>query len=432
LAGWLLNRVIMRDTNAGGGLTGIFSSRAILIFVTGLGLAFCPLTRAEQSVTLAWNASASGSVAGYMISYGSDGINFSKQADAGSNTSWTVTGLQEGSTNYFEVSAYDVNYNESLPSSPVEFVAPGAGQASQSASGPVLAAVSGQFANVESILVVTNSITALNGTANSVTFSLGAGAPAGATLSPNGIFQWAPACEQGSTTNLITVWAIDDETPPQSNSISFKVAVGPCVEVILGSSVALIGSEASVPVSLYSTVSLTNVSFSVAAPVGRLTNWTAAAGNAALAGATAEGADPLHPQFNFATQEGRSLLGATPLGTLGVHVLPAGDSAFVTLAVNNISLTALDGTAVAPGFGRPGRVVLIGAQPLLEISQTNFSPVLTLYGNPGVNYNLLSSASVLGQNTWAPFTNITLASAVQVVNPGPSANSAVFFRAVQP
>jgi hypothetical protein len=89
-----------------------------------LGGFFCHWAQAEQSVTLAWNPSPSAGVAGYMVSYGSDGTNYGSQADAGTNTSWTVGGLADGSTTYFEVSAYDVSYNQSPPSAAVEFVAP--------------------------------------------------------------------------------------------------------------------------------------------------------------------------------------------------------------------------------------------------------------------------------------------------------------------
>ena len=102
--------------------------REILIFVMGLGLAFCPLLRADQSVTLAWNPSPESSVVGYIILYGSDGANYTNQVDAGTNTTWSVTGLQEDTTNYFEVAAYDVNHNQSPPSNPVEYVVPVASQ----------------------------------------------------------------------------------------------------------------------------------------------------------------------------------------------------------------------------------------------------------------------------------------------------------------
>jgi len=102
--------------------------REILIFVMALGLAFCPLLRADQSVTLAWNPSPDTSVVGYMVLYGSDTTHYNNQVDAGTNTTWSVTGLQAGTTNYFEVAAYDVNHNSSPPSNPVEYVVPVASQ----------------------------------------------------------------------------------------------------------------------------------------------------------------------------------------------------------------------------------------------------------------------------------------------------------------
>jgi len=96
--------------------------------VTALGLALSPLVRADQSVTLAWNPSPNASVAGYLILSGADGVNFGSQVNAGNNTSWTVAGLQPGSTNYFEVVAYDTNNVQSPPSDPIKYVVPAATQ----------------------------------------------------------------------------------------------------------------------------------------------------------------------------------------------------------------------------------------------------------------------------------------------------------------
>ncbi len=110
------------------GLTWAPWRRGILTFVMSLGLAVCPLTLAAQSVTLAWNPSPSPTVAGYMLYYGADGINFDSQMDAGTNTTWTVTGLEPGSTNYFEVVAYDANDNLSPPSNQIEYTVPNAAQ----------------------------------------------------------------------------------------------------------------------------------------------------------------------------------------------------------------------------------------------------------------------------------------------------------------
>lgn len=90
-----------------------------------LGLANSQPAKASQSVALAWNPSTAGGVAGYKIHYGNDGVTFDNVVDTGTNASWTVTGLQEGQTNYFIVTAYDVNGVESSPSNQTVYYVPG-------------------------------------------------------------------------------------------------------------------------------------------------------------------------------------------------------------------------------------------------------------------------------------------------------------------
>ena len=99
----------------------ILTALTLALFVSAIGV------RADQSVTLAWNPSPSTGVAGYILRYGSDGTNYGNPVDTGINTVWTVTGLQAG-TNYFVVSAYDANHNESPPSNSVKYVTPGNAQ----------------------------------------------------------------------------------------------------------------------------------------------------------------------------------------------------------------------------------------------------------------------------------------------------------------
>ncbi len=503
LAERMLNEVTMRETISKIGLTAIPGHRAILIFV--IGMAFCPLTQADRSVTLAWDPSPDTNVAGYLIHYGNNGTNYTSQTDAGTNTSFSVTGLQAGETNTFVVAAYDVNHNESPPSNPVEYVVPNPAQmvtilanpanagsvngggsfvtgssvtVTATANGgyaftnwtengtvrstspsfsftlatnrnlvaiftanltfispavpPVLAAVPDQSVNVGSVLFVTNTVTEANGISRQITFSLGAGAPAGTFIYPNGIFRWAPACEQGSTTNLITVWAVDNGIPALSNSVSFNVTVSACVQVTVGSGAVLIGNDTSVPVNLYSTVSLTNVSFSLATLAGGFTNWGVTASNPGMVTATVQASDPSQPQFNFAVQSGHALQGASSLGTISVEALPAGNSRLAPLTINNIVATTSNNILAGPVFGQSGRLVLIAAQPLLEASLTNRSnPVLTLYGNPGSNYMVMSATNLLAPITWTTFTNFTLTTAIQFINPGPLTNQMEFFRALQ-
>src|SRR5262249_13895256 len=63
--------------------------------------------------------------------------------------------------------------------------------------------------------------------ANHLTFSLGSGAPAGASIDPNsGVFTWALPGPNGSF-NPITITVTDDGSPPMSDSQTLTVVVEP-------------------------------------------------------------------------------------------------------------------------------------------------------------------------------------------------------------
>lgn len=96
----------------------------ILIFVTAILVALRPISVDAQSVTLAWNPSTSTNATGYLLYESSDGTNFDNGTDAGSNTTWTVTGLAPGASYYFEVAAYDTNGDTSPPSNEIEYTVP--------------------------------------------------------------------------------------------------------------------------------------------------------------------------------------------------------------------------------------------------------------------------------------------------------------------
>ncbi len=70
-------------------------------------ISFCAQLRASQSVTLAWNSDSGTNTAGYAVYYGTNSANYSSRLDAGTNTTVTVSGLQEGDTYYFAVTAYN-------------------------------------------------------------------------------------------------------------------------------------------------------------------------------------------------------------------------------------------------------------------------------------------------------------------------------------
>ena len=83
-------------------------------------LMFTTSTAQSAQVTLAWNRHDDSRVVGYNVYHGSSSGEYTDTADAGNETRYTVTGLEEGKTYYFVVTAYDAAGSESDPSEEVQ------------------------------------------------------------------------------------------------------------------------------------------------------------------------------------------------------------------------------------------------------------------------------------------------------------------------
>jgi hypothetical protein len=77
---------------------------------------------------------------------------------------------------------------------------------------PVLAAIGNKTVNEWSLLTFTATATDTDLPAQTLTFSLDAGAPAGASITTNGLFTWTPTEAQGPGTNNITIRVSDGLT----------------------------------------------------------------------------------------------------------------------------------------------------------------------------------------------------------------------------
>jgi hypothetical protein len=284
---------------------------------------------------------------------------------------------------------------------------------------PTINQVSNQSIRVGQTLVITNTSSAIP----PVMYNLTAG-PAGATLTPNGVFMWTPQCVQGSTTNPVSIWVIDGENPPQSNVMTFNIVVGECVEVTLGSAAALMGATTNVPVTLFSTAPITNLRFALGSFGARLTNVTFSSSNASVGTSSVQGGP--FPQLTFGAAAGQALSNAV-LGTVG-FAATAGGSAFVPLSPLGVAGFNADGTAITYALGLPGQLILIGPQPLLRATPNGSGDtVVTLYGNPGSSYALQSSGDLM---IWRNSFLISLTNQQQNLVEPPVAASQ-FFRAIQ-
>lgn len=74
--------------------------------------------------TLAWDPSSSSSVAGYNVYYGQSSGNYSSKVSVPNQNSYVLTGLQDGQTYYFVVTARDSAGTESGRSNEVSFTVP--------------------------------------------------------------------------------------------------------------------------------------------------------------------------------------------------------------------------------------------------------------------------------------------------------------------
>ncbi|HTV41600.1 MAG TPA: immunoglobulin domain-containing protein [Candidatus Sulfotelmatobacter sp.] len=289
---------------------------------------------------------------------------------------------------------------------------------------PVISPVTNQFIADGQYLTVTNHVVAA---AYPVTFSL-VDAPQGATITTNGVFRWQPACEQGSSNYTITVVATDSSTPPLSGSMTFTVTVGECVQVALGSTAVQIGQTGAVPVTLISSIPLTNLNFTILNPSSRFINWAFASSNSSIQNPTLQVLDPSNVFLDVDTFTGQTLASQPLLGTIYFTPLP-GPSAFLPLAGTNILGTASDGRVAGNVGSFPGRVAVIGAEPLLEAGLgSNSARILTLYGNPGTNYELIFTTNLLSPD-WEVWSNLTMTNLVQPIQPGQT-NPQIFYRAV--
>ena len=84
---------------------------AMLVVLFAVATSFSTANAAQVSLT--WNANPQPEVAGYMLYYGQGSGAYTNKVDVSKVTAFTVTGLQEGKTYYYAVTAYDAGRAES-------------------------------------------------------------------------------------------------------------------------------------------------------------------------------------------------------------------------------------------------------------------------------------------------------------------------------
>ncbi|MBP1746321.1 MAG: Flagellar hook-length control protein FliK [Deltaproteobacteria bacterium] len=92
----------------------------IFIFLCAMSILLATEGRCAQ-VTLAWDKNSESNIAGYRIYYGTGSRSYNWFIDVGNATTYTITGLADGSTYYFAATAYDKSKKESKHSSEISY-----------------------------------------------------------------------------------------------------------------------------------------------------------------------------------------------------------------------------------------------------------------------------------------------------------------------
>jgi hypothetical protein len=79
--------------------------------------------------------------------------------------------------------------------------------------------------------------------------------------------------KQASTSNVITVRVTDDGRTNMTDTASFTVVVGDCVQPSLGQQILLAGQSGRVPINLISSVPLTNLGMTLVSPPGHFVSF---------------------------------------------------------------------------------------------------------------------------------------------------------------
>src|SRR5436190_7366246 len=206
-------------------------------------------------------------------------------------------------------------------------------------SAPVLAAIGNKTVNELATLAFTATATDSDVPANTLTFSLDAGAPAGATIGAStGAFSWTPTEAQGPASTPITVRVTDNGSPVLSGAEAITVTVN---EVNSAPVVTNPGNK--------TTNELANLAFTVTAtdsdiPANTIT-WSLTLGTPAATGAT--------------IGSGTGAFSWTPSEAQGPGTYP------VTVTATDNGSPAMNGTAAFA----------------ITVNEVNSAPVLAAIGN---------------------------------------------------
>jgi len=293
---------------------------------------------------------------------------------------------------------------------------------------PVVTPVDNQFTGPNLTLVVTNTASDPDVPANTLRFSLGAGAPANAAIdTASGVFTWTPTVEQAPSANPITVIATDDGQPALWGQTTFTVFVGDYLTLRLGTNITYTGQWATVPVYLTTSAQLTNLTFRLDLPASRFTQVALQSLVPAQATAATQGGNTPSPRFSLQALAGRTFTTGLPVAQLRFMPIAGVPSEFVWLRPRELLAQTAVGIQVTNLAIEAGRLVVLDQEPLVEgLHGANRTVDLRVYGRAGTSCEIQFSANLAN---WTPWRRVPMSNIVQVLPAASTPGKMLFYRA---
>ena len=191
------------------------------------------------------------------------------------------------------------------------------------------------------------------------------------------------------------------------------------------------GDSGSVPLTIFSSVGLTNFNLKLLVPTNRFATFGLSNVAPEVATSLVNRLSDTEAWLRFTNQSGLVLTGAQQLGVLTFTTTSNLNSAFVPLRATNITAARADGVIISNFNLQPGRVTVIGNEPLVEaVKPVGQSSGLILYGRPGSSYRLERATSVSDSIGWQPWKNLPMLTLQTNLPPFLGTDAQTFFRAV--
>jgi hypothetical protein len=333
---------------------------------------------ASVSANLTWTASADPTVTGYNIYYGGTSGQYTNSLSVAAITNAVVPELAEGVTYFFAAKAHNASGSESPFSNEAIFCG----------------------LTVAPNTAIAQAVFSTNESGDSLTFSLGTNAPAGASIdATNGVFNWVPGLDYASTTNAITVTITDNTSTNLSTSATLLVVVTDYLQVGLVSTAVQLNQTGVLPITLAASDDPSNVQITLDWPSSQLGTPTLTFNAPATAGSVQVQNSTVVVSLQIAANQ--PFTNSATIAQLSFRP-PAGQpSAFVPVVATSISGAKSDGTAYSNTAATPGQVVIVGASPLLQLqSPSGQARLLTVFGQPGSNYEVQSTTNLIPPVMW--------------------------------